>query len=240
MREERGLHASGRRLVAGGSQDRGGGGGILGRMPLPFPGAFHGRPLVQKKVTACWPWRGRLLPGTRSGPPRKRVPNASSTLPSCWKPLPLPMWERPSGTPHLPGKAVVPTRPLWGLSELCGSQGWWGVADTANNAVPAWVHVAREIRGVLLGFVFSVLRREESESLRFSKASGRQHPLTGIFSLGSYEVACFLCVRFTPVPMSLNPARAGDPPPTLSALSNRDRALDTEPGTRGATGAGKA
>lgn len=59
------------------------------------------------------------------------------------------------------------------------------VAETVNNAVPTWVHLAREIRGVLLGFVFSVLKREESESLRFSKASGRQHHLTGIFSLGS-------------------------------------------------------
>lgn len=105
------------------------------------------------------------------------------------------------------------------------------VAETANNAVPTWVHLAREIRGVLPGFGFSVLRREASENLGFLKASGKQHHLIGIFSLVSYEVACFLCVQFTPVPISLNPARAGDPP--LSTPSNHDRALDTELGPTG-------
>lgn len=85
----------------------------------------------------------------------------------------------------------------------------------------------------LLGFVFSVLKEEEeSESLLFLKASERQHHVSVIFSLWSYEVTYFLCVYITPFPVSLNPARAGVPVLPLSTLNSHDHQMDTEPGSQ--------
>lgn len=68
-----------------------------------------------------------------------------------------------------------------------------------------------------LGFVLPILERREGESLVFLKASESKHHLTVIFSLWSYEVTCFSGVHITPVPVSLNPARAGVPAPPHSA-----------------------
>lgn len=106
---------------------QGEGGYILGRMLLPFPGLFTGGRWCRRKSSPTGPCEGVCCQGHGLVLLRKHLPNASSILTDCWKPLPLPTWERPSGTTHLPWKAVGPHQfPLWGLLQLCGSQGWMG------------------------------------------------------------------------------------------------------------------
>lgn len=54
LREEQNLSVSGRRLVAGGTQDRGKE-GHPGKDAVAISRAFYWRPLVQKKVITYWP-----------------------------------------------------------------------------------------------------------------------------------------------------------------------------------------
>lgn len=95
-------------------------------------------------------------------------------------------------------------------------------------------------RGFLLGFVFSLLKREESESLRFLEAAGSHRPLTVIFSLGSDEVTYFSRVPFTPFPVSLKPSEGGVLPHRAHRIIGISTQEGAEPGPSRAAGAATA
>lgn len=162
LREMQGWSVSRRTLRGGKRQESMEGEGISGQKLAAVSSGFACCLLVRLLSTSCGSWRASVLPGTQASPPQKGSPAAAGS------PLPLPARRWPTvlraepNHPARPGSQEVPTVVLCGFlpgrrvaADGCGS------GKTNQHHRSYRMALSRRNLGVLLGFIFSGLRREE-------------------------------------------------------------------------------